>query len=172
MCSVARHLKCLNCFITWPGGSPQGHIGLMCVALCKISEGFCYHPLEYVYLFFLPRIIVRSKKVFVLWWNEEISSCCWACRSFWSMKGKRFLSSRHKAGVSARPVLQRSSVFPWNVFFLSNDSMWLSGQMSGYILADIIWTGDCKKWHVWHRSYRSISCVASAFWKTLGPFWW
>lgn len=76
-------------------------------------------------------------------------------KSFSSMKGRRFLSACHKASVSARPVLQRSSVFPWNVFFLPNDSMWLTGQMSGYILADILWTGDCEKWHVGHSSCQS-----------------
>lgn len=171
MCSVARHLKCLNCFITWPGGSPQGHIGLLHVALCKISEDFCCHPLESCVLVFPAKNNVGSKKNFVLWWNEEISSYCWASKSFSSMKGKRFLSSCHKASVSAMLVLQRSSVFPWNVSFLPNDSMWLLGQMSGYILADILWTGDCKKWRVWHSSCHSV-CVASTFWKTLGPFWW
>lgn len=103
----------------------------------------------------------------VKWRNKFI-----LLKSLSSMKDKRFLSSCHKASVSARPVLQRSSVFPWNVFFLPNDSMWLTGQMSGYILADILWTGDCEKWHVGHSSCHSISCVASAFWKTLGPFWW
>lgn len=68
-------------------------------------------------------------------------------KSFSSMKGKRFLSACHKASVSARPVLQRSSVFAWNVFFLPNDWMWLTGQMSGYVLAD-----NSLNWGLWEMA--------------------
>lgn len=141
-------------------------------ACCSVWDiwGLLLSPLGVCVLLFPAKNNVGSKKVFVLWWNEEISSYCWRVFHPWRV-GDSYLHVTKPVSVQGL-CCRGAQCFLEMYFFCLMIRCDLQVRCQVTFLADILWTGDCEKWHVGHSSCHSVSCVASAFWKILGPFWW